>query len=73
MTRPTCGAIYVELGETEPHDQLLLCTADPPCPQHQAHFAWIHADLARFMDYIDQMRRYHRSLGMVDHEAVALL
>jgi hypothetical protein len=73
MTRPTCGVVYLELGETEPTDQLLLCTADPPCPQHEAHLRWVHADLTRFMDYVDQMRRYHHSQAMVDYEAVALL
>jgi hypothetical protein len=73
VIRPTCGAVYVELGETEQHDRLLLCGTEPPCSQHAAHFGWVHSDLERFMGYVDQMRRYHRSLATVDHDAVAML
>lgn len=74
MSRPTCGVVYVqEFGETEQDDHLLCCAAEPPCLEHEAHLRWVHADLERFMAYVDQMRRYHRMMASVDHEAVALL
>jgi hypothetical protein len=74
VIRPTCGAIYVaEFGDTEEHDRLLLCTAEPPCPEHEAHLRWVHTNLDRFMHYVDQMRRYHATLSGVEHEVVALL
>jgi len=74
VIRPTCGVVYVaEYGETEQTDLLRLCVAEPPCPEHDAHLRWVHADLDRFMGYVDQMRRYHRTLAGVDHEVVALL
>lgn len=74
MIRPTCGVVFVaEFGETEQQDRLLLCTAAPPCPEHEAHLRWVHADLERFMRYIGQMRRYHQSLAGVEHEMVPLL
>lgn len=67
-----CGAIYVELGDQPGQDRLIQCDRWP-CEHHQAQLDWVHRDLARFMAYVEQMRRFHDGLAPVDHDVLELL
>jgi hypothetical protein len=67
-----CGVVYVEVGEEEDGDRLVECDRRD-CAEHERHLAWVHADLERFLKYVEQMRRYHQAMLPVPHEEVALL
>lgn len=57
MNPRPCGAVWVELGPTPDTDRLQQCQRID-CGDHQRQLAWVHADVARWLDYAAQLRRF---------------